>query len=130
ARSTKSHQRSTSAPRRFRLRGQQRPVERGRFGEGLHAGRGQPVVAARRASIRMRLLLALPGGFHEPVAFELAEGGIHRAARQAGLVDDVEPVLIAAGNRLEHGDGGDTESSHTYSEMLHSLGRVVSENVW
>ena len=68
--------------------------------------------------------LVFPRRLHEPVALEPAERGIDRAARQPGLVDDVEAVLIAVGNGLQHADGGNGRVvSWLYDEILHSLRR-------
>jgi hypothetical protein len=43
------------------------------------------------------------------VALEPPENGLHRAARQVGVVHDVEAVADGAADGAEHGDGGDRE---------------------
>ena len=86
-------------------------------------------------------MLVLPRRLQEPVAFEPPKRGIDGAARQLSLVDDVETILKAVGNRLQHADGGNTQSFHpgTFSTlgtlgtlvvMLHRVRRHVASKGW
>src|SRR5262245_54559291 len=72
------------------------------------------VVAPRRTLVLLGNLVILPARFDQTLVFEFREGGIHRAARQAGGGDDVEAVAGAGGQRLQDGDqsGAERQSGH------------------
>src|SRR5262249_60827263 len=73
-----------------------------RFGEKRLASAGDLVVAARGALLALSDVRAFPCRPQQPFTVEPPEDRIHRAARQSGGVHDVEPVMEAASERLQH----------------------------
>jgi len=79
----------------------QEPVSLEGVGQRLAARARQLVVLARGARLGLRDARLLPLGREVPRFIEAAQDGIHGAARHAGDVDDVEPVAVAVGDRLQ-----------------------------
>src|SRR6185295_17664061 len=76
-----------------------------RLFEQALAGLAQLVVAPRRPAFALRDRRILPARVNTAVGLELAERRIHRAAREAGHVDDVEAVPIAVRDGFEDREG-------------------------
>src|SRR5262245_26108759 len=93
----------SARPRRLRLFEQ--AVAFDGFGERLAARARQLVVLARRPRLGARDAFFLPDRGEVAGVLEPAQRRVDRAAGQAGDVDDVEPVSIPIGDRLED-DGG------------------------
>ena len=90
---------------RPRRDGAQRAEASERVVEHAFALRRDRVVAARRPLVLVGGAGVLPARSDVAVALEPAERGVDRAAREAGLVDDLEAVGHAGRDGVEDGDG-------------------------
>src|SRR5580765_96329 len=84
----------------------ERAVTAGCFSREDAAARRQFVVAARRALLASRDAFLLPARPDEPLGVQAAEDRVDGAARKAGGVDDVEPVVVRLHQGLEDERGG------------------------
>lgn len=76
-------------------------IPRLRDDEQLLPFAGELVVPPRRPLFGARGLGIFPGGAHQAFLFEAAEHRVHRPARQARGIHDVEAMMVTAGQRLK-----------------------------
>jgi len=83
----------------------ERSIPQQRCPKSRLSGLGDFVVLAGRTDLSLRHAMVFPTGFDVTSILEAPEGWIDSAAGETGDRDDIEAVLVASGDCVQHGCG-------------------------